>query len=78
MAGKPEDRPMVQRELANRADDGEPLYDTDMSLIDNGGSVAVTVPSMARKIHGFTLGDGANIEIYADGIWISPGGGVDE
>ena len=74
MAGKPQDHPMIRDKRASRADDGEPLYDTEMSLIPHGGSVSITIPSMARKMHSFDAGRSAVVEIYADGIWIGAGG----
>jgi len=74
MAGKPQDHPMIRDERATRADDGEPLYDTEMSLMQNGGSVSITIPSMSRKMHSFAAGEEATVEIYPDGIWIHNGG----
>lgn len=73
MAGKPQDNPMIQEERASRADGGQPMYDPDMSMYDNGGSVVVAIPSSARKIHGFEAGDDVTVEIYPDGIWIGAG-----
>jgi len=78
MAGKPQDRQMIQNERAKRADGGEPMYDPEMSIYDNGGSLVIGIPSVAQKIHGFTKGDKPNVEIHPDGIWIGAGGGGDE
>ena len=64
---------MIRDERATRADDGEPLYDTEMSLMQNGGSVSITIPSMSRKMHSFAAGEEATVEIYPDGIWITSG-----
>jgi hypothetical protein len=70
MAGKPQDHPMIQNERAKRADGGEPLYDEEMSLYNNGGSVVVGVTSFACKVHSLALGDTVRVETYPDGIWI--------
>jgi len=74
MGGKPQDQPMIRNERASRADGGEPMYDPEMSLYPNGGSVSVTIPSAARKIHNWECGDDVVVEIYPDGIWIGAGG----
>lgn len=73
MAGKPQDRQMIQNERAKRADGGQPMYDPEMSIYDNGGSVVIGIPSVAQKIHNFASGDTATVEIYPDGIWIGRG-----
>lgn len=72
MAGKPQERPAIQEERASRADGGEPLYDPELSLYNNNGSVVVAVPPSARNIHDLEIGDKVIVEIYRDGIWIGP------
>jgi len=78
MAGKPQDNPMIQDERASRADGGTPMYDPEMSLYDNSGSLVVAIPSTARKVLDFEAGDSARVEIYPDGIWIGSEGETDE
>ena len=56
---------------------GEPLFVEDMSLHDNNGSITVTIPATAAKIHDFSVGDGCGVEVYRDGVFI-PRGDVDE
>ena len=65
---------MIQQERAKRADGGEPMYDPDMSMYRNGGSLVVGIPSTAQKILDFETGE-YTVEIYPDGIWISAEGG---
>lgn len=72
MAGKPQERPAIQEGRASRADGGEPLYDPELSLYNNNGSVVVAVPPVARNIHGLEIGDTVTVEIYRDGVWIAP------
>lgn len=74
MAGKPQERPGIQERRASRADGGEPLYDPELSLYNNNGSVVVAIPPSARNIHGLEIGDKVTVEIYRDGIWIGSGG----
>lgn len=78
MAGKPQDRPVIREERASRADGGDPMYDPEMSLYDNSGSLVVTIPSTVQDIHGFDIGDEVTLEIYPDGIWIGAGDETDE
>lgn len=70
MAGKPQDRPMVQREREAKAGDGEPLFTEEMSLTDRNNSVGVTIPSGAVKILDFQSGESCHVEVYADRVVI--------
>lgn len=75
MAGKPQDSSIIKQERASRADGGEPMYDPEMSLYPNNGSLVMTIPTTVRDIHGFETGDKVTIEVYSDGIWIGAGDG---
>lgn len=68
---------MVQQQRDAAADDGEPLFDEEMSLQPRGGSVQVTIPSTGAKILGLEPGMTRCVEVYREGIWI-PRGGSDE
>jgi hypothetical protein len=70
MAGKPQDRPMVQTERQTEAADGEPLFTEEMSLTDRNGSVGVTIPSGAVKILGYEIGESRRVEVYDDRVVI--------
>lgn len=73
MAGKPQDRPMVQTERQAEADGGEPLFTEEMSLTDRNGSVGVTIPSGAVKILGYEIGESRAVEVYPDRVVIPKG-----
>jgi hypothetical protein len=77
MAGKPQDRPMVQTERQTEAADGEPLFTEEMSLTDRNGSVGVTIPSGAVKILDYEIGESRRVEVYDDRVVI-PKGDSDE
>ena len=70
MAGKPQDRPMVQREREANAADGEPLFTEEVSISDRSGSVGMIIPSYAVKILGFEPGEQRRVEVHDDGVWI--------
>jgi len=78
MAGKPEDQPMVRNQRIAEADSGEPMYDQEMSVHDNGGMLMVGVTSFASKLHRLTCDDSVVVEVYDGGIWIDTGGDNDE
>jgi len=77
MAGKPQERPMSAESEQIGNELGEPLFVEDMTLHDNNGSISVTIPATAAKIHGFSAGDGCGVAVYDDGVWI-PKGASDE
>jgi len=77
MAGKPEERPMRHDRDSTGEPDGEPREREEMSLINNGGSVSVTIPVFAVKLCGYEVGQQRPVEVYDDGVWI-PKEGADE
>jgi len=68
---------MVQSERKSEAGDEQPLFTEEMSLTDRNGSIGVTIPSGAVKIHGYEIGDSRDLEVYEDRVVI-PRGGRDE
>jgi len=68
----PETSDMIRQELGKRADGGEPLFDADRSLFDQGGSIGVTLTAHGRDTHDMQSGEDVNVEVHPDGIWISP------
>ena len=61
---------MVQTERENEASDREPLFTEEMSLTDRNGSVGVTIPSGAVKIHDYEVGETRAVEVYSDRVVI--------
>lgn len=74
MASTPENRPEIRKELAKRADGGEPLYDDDMAIQLSGNSLVVGVTAFACKVHDIEQGDKTTVEVHEDGIWVDLGG----
>lgn len=74
MAGKPQDQQMVRNKRIANVSDGEPVYDEQMSLYDNGGSLVVGLTSFGKKLHRLQKGEDVTVEIYDSGIWIDCGG----
>jgi len=74
MAGTPENRPMIRKERAERAElTGEPLYDPEMSFYTSGNAVVIGIPSTARQILGIEPGQTQVVEVHREGIWIPRG-----
>lgn len=70
MAGKPDTHPMAADSQATETPGGEPRYVEDMTLVQNGGSVRVTIPVAARKFLGYETGETRRIQVHDGGIWI--------
>jgi len=64
---------MIREERIQRADDGEPLYDPELSVWKSGNSVVISIPTVARDILNIEAGDTPRVEVHADGIWIPRG-----
>lgn len=75
MAGKPQDRPMIQNERSATADGTEPEWSEDMTLRQVGNSTTVTIPTTACKRHELSVGECITVEIHAEGIFIPTEGG---
>jgi len=73
MAGKPESRPMRQSSDPTTTPVGDPQCVETMTLQHRGGSVAVTIPSVAVKLLGYEPGEQRDVEVHEGGIWIPQG-----
>jgi len=70
MAGKPQTPPMQTDSDPARPHLGEPDHTERMSLVDNNGSITVTIPFAAAKILGYEVGEERVVEVYQDGVFI--------
>ena len=80
----PESQPHCREEILdrhrNRADGGRtrPLYTEDQKVIGVGNSAGVVLSSYVKQTHDVSKGDEIRIETYAEGVFITTGGGADE
>jgi len=74
MGGKPQHHPEMIETRARRADGGEPMYSTTMSVHKNGNSLVIGLTSTGCDVLNITEDDDLVVEVHEDGFWVDLGG----